>query len=269
MALDEKSSPIPKFHAMAWAHAVRVASGKNNSAIEVEFMGKDCCKVIDGRLKTPQLFPKYLKGVSAPIQKDSKCGGVAFVDRIEAKYPNTKWWLSCSLWKLLCEDKLKLSEIWKLMLSCKIKNQDDFFIPTASNGLVRTGVVTRDKLIALENSKSALDTLTFLIGLIREAEIRLDVRLHKMSVSTIVALIPRLNEEPIIKEFAGALFDFLEIKFFRVSYGLPDNGVEMVFPKSWRDIHSQTAKSVKGSIESENSPSSYRSLFQTLNLNQL
>lgn len=249
---------------MAWAHAVRVASGMNNTAIEVEFMGDDCCKVTDGRLKTPQLFPKYIKGASAPIQKGSRCGGVGFVDRIEAKYPNTKWWLSYPLWQLIYEDKLTLPEIWQMMLSCKIKNLEDFFIPTANNGLVRTGVVTRDKLITLENSKSALDAFTFLIGLIKEAEIRLDVQLHKMSVSRIIALIPRLSEEPVVKEFAGALFDFLEIKFFRVSYGLPDNGVEMVFPKSWRDIHLQTAKSVTGSIESKNTPSSYRALFHAL-----
>jgi hypothetical protein len=264
MTPEASSIKIPKFHAMAWAHAVRIASGMSNTAIEKEFMGDGCCKVIDGRLKTPQLFVKYIKGDSAPVQKGSRCGGVCFVDRIEARYPNTKCWLSCPLWQLIYEDKLTLPGIWQIMLSCNIKNLNDFFIPTANNDLVRTGIVTRDKLLALENSKSTLDALTFLIGLIKEAEIRLDVQLHKMSVSRIIALIPRLSEEPVLKEFAGALFDFLEIKFFRVSYALPDNGVEMIFPKSWRDIHFQVSESVTGSIKSENTQSSYRSLFYAL-----
>ncbi len=264
MVSKENFSPVPKFHAIAWAYAVRAASGMNNTAIEVEFMGASCCKAIDGRLKTPQLFAKYINGSSAPTHKGSRCGGMDFVDRIESKYPNTKWWLSHALWKLLYEDNLTLQEIWQIMLTCKIKNLEDFFVRTARNGLVRTGVVTPDKLLTVENSKSTLDTLTFLIGLIKEAEIRLDVRLHKMSVTKVIALIPRLCKEPILKEFAGTLFDFLEIKFFRVSYGLPDNGVEMVFPKSWRDIHTQISKSANGMIKSDNIPSKYRSLFYSL-----
>lgn len=264
MAPKASSSQTPKFHAMAWANAVRLASGMKNTAIEKEFMGDGCCKVIDGRLKTPQLFAKYIKGNSAPIQKGCRCGGVGFVDRIEAKYPNTKWWLRYPLWQLLYKDNLTLPEIWEIMVECKIKNLEDFFIPSASNSLVRTGVVTRDKLLKLEKSECALDALTFLIGFIREAEIRLDVQTHRMSVSRIIALIPRICEAPVIEEFAGTLFDFLEIKFFRISYGLPDNGVELIFPQSWRDIHLQTAKSVTGSIKSENTPSTYRSLILAL-----
>jgi hypothetical protein len=264
MASKENPSSIPKFHAMAWAHAVRQATGMNDTAIEKRFMGPDCCRIIDKRLKTPRLFTKYINGESAPTHKGSKCGGMDFVDRIEVEYPNTKLWLSYPLWQLLYMDNLTLPEIWEIMLKCNIKNPEEFFIPTASNGLVRTGLVTRKKLLTLEKSESALVALTFLIGLIREAEIRLVVQIHRMSVSRIIALLPRLCEEPVIKEFAGTLFDYLEIKFFRVSYGLPDNGVEMIFSKSWRDIYLQTSKSVNGSIVSKNVPSSYRSLFHAL-----
>lgn len=227
-------------------------------------MGEGCCKVIDKRLKTPRLFTKYADGKSAPTHIGSKCGGMDFVDRIEVAYPNTKLWLTLPLWQFLYTDNLNLTEIWQIMVKCKIKNLDDFFITTSEKSLIRTGVVTRDKLLALENSTVALEALTFLIGLIREAEIRLDVQIHKMSVTRILALIPRLCEESVIKEFAGALLDYLEIKFFRVSYGLPDNGVEMIFPKSWRDIHSQTAESANGMIKSDNLPCCYRSLFHSI-----
>ena len=251
----------PKFHAIAWAHAVLQASGMKNSAIENQFMSDGCCYILDGRLKTPNLFRKYLRGKSAPTQLKAKCGGMVFVDRIETKYPNTKCWLFLPLWKLLYDDPLELSQIWRIMVNTNIKNLDDFFIPTPSGGYVRTGQVTREKLINLENINFTLDALTFLLGLIRESEIRLDVRIHRMSVSRIISLIPKFFNEPVLKEFAADFFDFLEIKFFKVSYIAPDECSEIIFTQSWRDIHPEISKLHVKKLEFEITPSNYRSLF--------
>lgn len=263
MTIKEGIYPSPKFHAMAWANAVRVKSGMRDTAIEKKFMGDGCCKIVDGRLKTPRLFTKYANGQSAPIQVGNRCGGMDLVDRIEEKFPNTKAWLYHPLWKML-NGNLTLPEIWQIMVNCEIDNLLDFFDRTLDGSLIRTGNVGRDKLIKLLNSKSYIDVLTFLIGLIKEAEIRLDVRLHRTSVSMLLILIPKFFNDPIIKNFAGTLFDFIESKYFRVSYAIPDSGAELIFTMSWRERHKDISEHLSSKNSFLQSSHMYRPLFRPL-----
>ena len=245
---------------MAWATAVRNASNKNDNQIETEFMPK-CSKNTDGRIKISNQFSKYAKGLTAPVQRKKKGGGLDFVDRIEDVYPNTKCWLNLPLWKVLSFKELKLPEIWQIMVDCKITNKQSFFLENSDQNLVRLGGITLKKLLMLVQSEKPLETLTFLIGLIRESEIRLDVRAHRMAVSRILALMPRISEIPEFKNFAGELFDYIELKYFRVKYDIPDSAARMTFPKSWRKIYPKFSKTVIGKITSINNPEKYRSLF--------
>ena len=73
---------------MAWATAVRNASNKNDNQIETEFMPK-CSKNTDGRIKISNQFSKYAKGLTAPVQRKKKGGGLDFVVLIEDVDPNT------------------------------------------------------------------------------------------------------------------------------------------------------------------------------------
>jgi hypothetical protein len=258
---SNRNISLPKFNAMAWATAVRNISKKSDFLIEKEFM-PECCKDVDGRPKTPGLFTKYAKGKSAPTQQGNKCGGLDFVDRIEREYPNTKCWLLHPLWIVLSTDDLKLPEIWQIMVNCKINNKRSFFLENSDHNLVRLGSITLKKLLKLEKSKQLIEVVTFLIGLIRESEIRLDVRSHHIVVNRILALLPRFCDIPEFKDFAGALIDYMELKFFRVSYDIPDSAARIIFPKSWREIYPEISKHVSGMIESDNIPDNYRSLFQ-------
>lgn len=255
-----KSSP-PKFQAMAWAQAVRLVSDMSDTAIEKNFMSPGCCKVLDGRLKTPGLFTKYADGKSAPTHARSVCGGEVFVRRLEKEFPGTSQWLRLHLWKIIDGSIKDLSQIWSIMIGSNIDNLNDFFCKSINNRRVRTGVVTRDKLLVVEKSANEIEILTFLLCLLKEAEIRLDVRVHRMTVTRIISIMPRLNAHPVIKGFAGILFDYLEINFFRVIYSLPDHEGDMCFKKSWRDFHRKLSTEVYGSIKSRNVPSKYRLLI--------
>ena len=262
--MNNKTTPnkaISKFHSMAWGTAVRNASNKNDNEIETEFMPK-CTKKTDGRTKTSNQFYKYRKGLTAPVQIAKIGGGLDLVDRIEIAYPNTKLWLNLPLWRLLSAKELNLPEIWQTMVDCKINNKRSFFIPNSDQNLVRLGSITQKKLLKLERSTKPLEAMTFLIGLIRESEIRLDVRSHHMAVNRIIALLPRISVIPEFEAFAGELFDYIEIKFFRVKYDIPDSGARVTYSESWREIYPELSKRVNGEIQSDNNPDNYRSLFK-------
>ena len=111
--------------------------------------------------------------------------------------------------------------------------------------------------------KHKIDVLAFLLGLLREAELKIDPRQHRICVSAMLSIFPELSNLPQLVNFSGKLFDILEERFFRVAYPFHEGGSEVVFPSSWRD--KWPAISVKYPImESEANSISYRNLITSI-----
>lgn len=271
--MDKGETSQPNFGAMAWANAVKRATSWGNKKIEKSFLKPLIDHPDHKDWQPPNNFTKYLQGKTSPIRSSGQ-GGLNFVDRVEFAHPGTKYWLDLVLWNFVFESDLQLRFIWEKMAECKIANPTSFFEFNSRGYPLRTASINRVKLRSLAQSDNVIEALTFLMGLLREAEIRIDVRTHYQVATTIKSLIPRLNEVPEFKTFLGALLDYIEVKFMRVIYTIPDSGSEIVYPTSWREIYPDISKVAIGVFPLQadssmskdvspivNDPNSYRSLY--------
>lgn len=204
-------------------------------------MPSSCIKVVDGIKRPPELMKRYANGTNTPKRPRKKCGGIDFVNRIEEVHSNTKHWLEHPLWGLIQKKSLSLHQIHTLMKDCNTSSFSDFFSETSTGGFGRNYIYDFRKIKFLSLERNSLDALGFLMGLLREAQIRTDVRQHRMSVTTMVSIFPAISTIAQIEPFAGDLFDSIEHKFFRVAYLPPDGGAEIAFKKSWREKHTDLA----------------------------
>lgn len=268
--MSKAQSKQPHFAAMAWATAVKRATNNwGNKKIEEAFLKPLTYDPNGNEWQAPNNFSKYLNGRMSPTKKEGK-GGLNFVDRVEEAYPGTKYWLDLSLWDFLFKSDLSLSLIWKKMAECHISNKASFFELNNSGFPLRTSTINPEKLRCLATSNNVIEALTFLVGLLRESEIRVDVRSHYQAATTIKSLIPRLVEVPELDRFLGALLDYIEINYLRVTYNTPDSGADLVYPTYWRTEYPNISSLAKGEFPTRdnmkksgeaNEPISYRSLY--------
>lgn len=230
-------SEADRLSAMVWAKAVEIATnGLNPHSIELQFMPEECIKEVGGVRKPPKLMKRYAAGEITPTKRGRACGGLDFVERIEVEYPGTSKWLYHPLWELLQPKEYGLAQLHQLMLQLNGPFIGKFFSNTdwPEKTFVRNYSAIQVGDIKSIASHENLDSFAFLLGLLREAEIRMDILPHFNSGKYMKQLFPVVANFPQIQPFAGILFDYLENTFFKMIYNAPD-GSEMYFAERWRD----------------------------------
>lgn len=245
-----KKSTADRLSTMVWAEAVKIQSkGMTPYKLEVTFMPEECVPKRDCRVVRPSLMDRYAKGELSPKNFDSRCGGTKLVERIDSTFAGTAKWLYLPLWELMQPKAYSLEEMHQIMAGI----EGGFYYKFFSRYDWPERVYVRNfevdiKEIRKVSRHNTLDAFAFLLGLVREAEYTLDVRVHFNACIGMSELFPSVARMPEIKPVAGQLFDYLEGAYFRVIYTVPD-GSEIVFRQSWRELYPDLADQYSVSAE--------------------
>jgi len=221
-----RKSEVDQFSAQVWAAAIQIQSGGLTPyKIETTYMPEECVPKKEGRIVRPALMDRYARGELSPKNDGRRCGGKKLVERLEAAYPGSAKWLSLPLWELMSLKPYSLNDIHQMMAPLQGPFFYKFFSRTTSPGKI----YLRNFLVDLKEVQriarhETLDAFTFLLGLAREAEHTLDVRVHYHACLGMRALFPAMAQVPELAPIAGRIFDYLENTFFRVIYPDSDGG---------------------------------------------
>lgn len=249
-----KKSMADKLSTLVWAEAIKIQSKEMTPyMIEVTFMPEECVPKRNGRVVRPSLMDRYVRGELSPKNDGSRCGGAKLVARIDSTFPGTAKWLYLPLWELMQSKAYSLEEMHQIMARVEAPFYYKFFSRADCPERVYVRSFGGDiKEIRKVSRYNTLDAFAFLLGLAREAEHTLDVRVHFNACKGMREMFPVIARMPEIKPVAGRLFDYLEEAYFGVIYSIPDGG-EIVFRQSWRELYPDLAGQYPRSTESSSS----------------
>lgn len=241
--INPRKSEADKLSAMVWSRSVKIASGGMAwPKLEVQFM-PECIQRSGGELIRPRLMDRYSNGKLTPKRGGQKCGGLDLVFRIESQFNGTARWLLHPLWDLMQPKYILLADLHRHMLLLNGLFIGKFFSNNDDDGTrVRNYFAEPADIKAISNTEKTLDAFAFLLGILREAEIRADMQNHYCARDGMLKLFPNIAALPPIEPVAGRLFDYIESSYFNVIYIIPPNGDEMIFPKGWREIYPHLAR---------------------------
>lgn len=224
-----------KLSSIVWSRAVKIASGGMSRAnLEVEFM-PNCVERVGGQLVRPHLIDRYATGLLTPKLGKQKCGGSDLVFRIEAKFEGTARWLFHPLWSLMQPKEYTLNELHTCMADLNGLFFNKFF--SNNEALIRNYFAEPSDVRKIAEEDKTLDAFAFLLGILREAEIRADMQNHNCARVGMRTLLPYIAAIPQMEPVIGRLFDYIENTYFNVIYTIPPYGVEMSFQNSWRETY--------------------------------
>ncbi|BCM25553.1 hypothetical protein ZMTM_18120 [Methyloradius palustris] len=132
---------------------------------------------------------------------------------------------------------ISLQSIHEILVDHQINSFDKFFINTdAENAQYKRIAWTSVEDIKEISTENSIDAFIFLLGLMREAEIRLQMIEHSHACHGLRKLAPVIAICPELKDIAGEILDYLELNHFSVTY-TTFLGSELFLSKTWRDIH--------------------------------
>lgn len=249
---------------LAWSKAVEIATGgMTPKRIEITFM-PECVKWVGGQLDRPRLMDRYSSGATTIKGTNSRCGGVGLVERVEAVYPGTAIWFQHPLWNFLQPKPLAMEDIHRWMLQLQGKFVRRFFSENDNDGaLVRNYFTIPADVKDIARNEQSLDAFTFLVGIVQESEIRVDMQNHYCACIGMRKLFPIIAELPQMTSISGRLFDYIEARFFKVIYRIPPDGEEMRFTQSWRDTFPELAKNYPDTPDKQDK-NKWRAILKTI-----
>lgn len=182
-----KTDPAYRLASKFWFHHVSHKLNKKAKALELHFMGlDDQTEGVD--VSRPKLWEKYQSGRACPKIKGTR-SKPSIVERVEQEVPFSSRVFTHSLWRLLSNEPLDMDDLREIYLSLhsdirkllviQTFRKPDFFWRTPATVIdlkkliIQGGILEEDAELWLK-----LDAAAALLAMVREAEIRQDMRQH-------------------------------------------------------------------------------------------
>jgi len=210
-----------RLRAMAWFNAVSLASGMNDSELEV-FFGDASNRTRYKPGERPGLWRKYKTGKICPKFKPDVHGRPSIVERVEARFPGTAQWMGMPFWDVLSYKVMSMPELRKIYLSLQPNVRDLILMEPVMNGRMFWRRPTDpeqlyDSLLSIGN----LDATTAVLALIKEAEITQNQTQHQLGLACWINCINRL-QHPTLIPLMQRINNIIEDRFTRISYVTSD-----------------------------------------------
>lgn len=222
---------------MAWFNAVSLASGMNESELEVLF-GESTSRQRYTPGARPGLWRKYKMGRICPKTKADINGRPSIVERVDRQFPGTAKWMSMPFWDVLSYKRMDMAELRQVYVSLSPSVRDLIVMDPQINGRMfwrRSTAMEAlyDELIEV----GGIDAATAILALIKEAEITQNQIQHQYGLVYWARCTVKL-QHPVISPLIAQINEVIEDRFTRISYATNDG---MYFRQSKQNVRSVLA----------------------------
>jgi hypothetical protein len=214
-----KSERAFRVRTKAWFFAVSQASGMNAEELEIYFAPHEKQELYRMGSR-PRLWEKYRDMHVNPKSKDHGNGDASIVQRVEAVFPGTDYWITLPFWRVLSSHPMEMRELkntvyWEL--ADPIRKLVVMEGPRETRTFWRSPIEHR---ILYKNLAAIgdIDAATAVLDLIKEAETTQNQQQHQDGLRCWSKFTRKLNAHPILSLVLDDINNIIVDKFTRISY---------------------------------------------------
>lgn len=225
-----------RVRAMAWFNAVSLASGKNDSELEVLFGDSNNRQRYTPGAR-PGLWRKYKMGSTCPKLKPDINGRPSIVERVDARFPGTAKWMTMPFWDVLSYTPLEMSELKKIYLSLSPPVRDLIVMELPTRNMMFWRRPIEDETLCQQLLDIGdLDAATAILALIKEAESAQTQYMHLYWLKCWISYSKKLQQHPVLAPLLNNIHMIIEDRFTRISYAGSDGNYFRLTKESMRKV---------------------------------